>query len=174
MTSAQPEQMVSGTIRNFGFGFGGLLRLWEEGFRRYQPAVNFDDKLPTSDAAFPALVTGVTDLAPDGGEPALTEMLSFFETFGDHATEITVASGTYDVEGRSPGIVILVHPDNPISRLTLDQLDSIFGAERSGALQGFKWNAEPGKLREPQLSPRAQPVHLSQSQARRGTRSQAQ
>ncbi|MDB6104832.1 MAG: hypothetical protein JWO52_4831, partial [Gammaproteobacteria bacterium] len=28
------EQAVSGTIRNFGFGLGGVLALWEEGFRK--------------------------------------------------------------------------------------------------------------------------------------------
>src|SRR2546421_12272834 len=76
------EQRVSGTIRNFGFGLGGVLQLWEDAFRKIHPEVRFQDKLPTSDAAIPALVTGVTDLAPDGGEPAITEALSFFEVYG--------------------------------------------------------------------------------------------
>ncbi len=132
-------QHVSGTIRNYGFGFGGLLKVWEDGFRRYHPDVTFNDVLPTSDAAFPALVTGVADLGADGGEPAITETLSFFETFGYHATSVTVASGTFDVDGRSPGLVVYVHRDNPIARLTMKQLDGIFGAERNGGLSGFKW-----------------------------------
>jgi phosphate transport system substrate-binding protein len=136
---------ISGVIRNFGFGFGGLLKVWEDGFRKLHPEVAFQDSLPTSDAAFPALVTGVTDLAPDGGEPALTETLSFFETYGYHATDITVASGTYDVEGRSPGIVVFVNPDNPISCLTMQQLDGIFGAERTGGLHGFKWTVKDAR-----------------------------
>ena len=136
----QPQTQVSGLIRNYGFAFGGLYKVWEEGFRRYQPGVTFDDHFPTSDAAFPALVTGVTDLAPDGGEPAITELLSFYETYGYHATGLVVASGTYDVEGKSPGIVVYVHPDNPLRQLTLEQLDGIFGAERNGALRGFQWD----------------------------------
>lgn len=136
----RPDAKVSGVIRSHGFGFGGLLEIWEEGFRKHHPEVSFRDVLITSDAAFPAMVTGVTDLAPDGGEPALTEWLSFYETYGYHATDITVASGTYDVDGRSPGIVVYVHPDNPIAGLTLEQLDGIFGAERTGALDGFKWD----------------------------------
>ena len=135
-----PQQQVSGVIRNYGFGFGGLFKVWEEGFKKYHPGISFNDTFPTSDAAFPALVTGVTDLAPDGGEPAITELLSFYEINGYHATDIIVASGTYDVEGRSPGIVVYVHPDNPLTQLTLGQLDGIFGAERNGALQGFKWD----------------------------------
>jgi phosphate transport system substrate-binding protein len=143
-----PEQKVSGVIRSHGFGFGGVYKIWEDGFRQFQPGVSFDDKFPTSDAAFPALVTGVTDLAPDGGEPAITETLSFFEVYGYHATDITVASGTYDVDGRSPGIVVYVHPDNPLTRLTLAQLDGIFGAERTGGLRGFKWTLADGRSPE--------------------------
>lgn len=145
LPSYQPRQAVSGVIRNHGFAFGGLLKIWEAGFQKHHPEVTFQDTLPTSDAAFPALVTGVTDLAPDGGEPAITELLSFFEVYGYHATDITVASGTYDVEGRSPGIVVYVHPDNPLRQLTLAQLDGIFGAERNGALRGFKWDLKAAR-----------------------------
>lgn len=136
---------VEGTIRNYGFGFGGLLKIWEEGFQKHHPKVRFNDTLPTSDAAFPALVTGMTDLGPDGGEPAITEILSFYEVYGYHATAVTVASGTYDVDGRSPGLVVYVHPDNPISRLTMQQLDGIFGAERNGGLDGFKWKVSAAR-----------------------------
>ena len=63
----KPQTHVSGVIRNYGFGFGGLLKIWEEGFHKQQPDVTFQDVLITTDAAFPAMVTGVTDLAPDGG-----------------------------------------------------------------------------------------------------------
>lgn len=134
-----PQQQVAGTIRNFGFGLGGVLKQWEAAFEKIQPAVRFDDKLPTSDAAIPALVTGAADLAPDGAEPIITETLSFYETFGYDLTAVTVASGAYDVEGRSNGVVVYVNRDNPIDRLSLRQLDGIFGAERSGGLAGFKW-----------------------------------
>jgi phosphate transport system substrate-binding protein len=136
----EPEQQVSGLIRNFGFGMGGVLKLWEDGFARIQPAIRFDDRLPTSDAAIPALVTGVADLAPDGGEATLTENLSFFEVYGYPVTGITVASGAFDVEGKSNGPVIFVQKDNPIDHLTMAQLDGIFGAERTAGMRGFQWS----------------------------------
>ena len=141
----EPRDRVSGVIRNFGNGFGGLLAEWERGFQRFHPDVRFDDKLPTSDAAIPALVTGVTDLAPDGGEPSLTETLAFYETFGYHVTDIAVASGAFDVDGKACGPVIYVHPDNPLTRLTLEQLDGIFGAERTAGMHGFKWELADGR-----------------------------
>jgi len=136
----KPEQQVAGTIRNFGFGLGGVLQLWEEAFRKIHPGIRFDDKLPTSDAAIPALVTGVTDLGPDGGEPAITEALSFFEVYGYPPLDITVASGAFDVEGKSNGPVIFVHKDNPITQVSMEQLDGIFGAERDGGWNGLTWD----------------------------------
>jgi phosphate transport system substrate-binding protein len=141
----EAEHTVSGTIRNFGFGLGGVLALWEEGFRKLHPGVRFADHLPTSDAAIPALVTGVADLAPDGGEATLTETLSFFETYGYQPTDITVATGAFDVEGRSNGIVVFVNAANPLTRLTLQQLDGIFGAERSAGMRGFQWTPSDGR-----------------------------
>ncbi len=142
----RPEQPVSGVIRNYGFGLGGVLKLWEDEFRKIHPGISFDDKLPTSDAAIPALVTGVTDLAPDGGEPAITEALSFFEVYGYHPTDITVASGAFDVEGKSNGPVIFVHKDNPITQVSMEELDGIFGAERTAGMQGgFKWTPSEGR-----------------------------
>jgi phosphate transport system substrate-binding protein len=140
-----PEQRVSGTIRNFGFGLGGVLKLWEDDFRRIHPGIAFDDKLPTSDAAIPALVTGVADLAPDGGEPAITEALSFFELYGYPPTDITVASGAFDVEGKSNGPVIFVNKENPIAHISMDQLDGVFGAERTAGMHGFKWSPADGR-----------------------------
>ncbi len=141
----RPQQKVSGTIRNFGFGLGGVLKRWETAFQTFEPDVRFDDKLPTSDAAIPALVTGAGDLAPDGGEPIITETLSFYETYGYNLTSVTIASGAYDVEGHSNGLVIYVNKDNPITKLTMQQLDGIFGTERTGGLVGFKWMLSGGR-----------------------------
>jgi phosphate transport system substrate-binding protein len=145
LPSYTPEQAVSGTIRNFGFGLGGVLKLWEEEFQKFHPHVRFDDKLPTSDAAIPALVTGVTDLAPDGGEATLTENLSFFEVYGYPVTDITIASGAFDVEGKSNGPVVFVHKDNPLAALSLQQLDGIFGSQRTAGMRGFKWTPSDGR-----------------------------
>ena len=135
-----PEAQVSGLIRNYGFGLGGALKLWESAFQKYQPNVRFSDTLPTSDAAFPGLVTYQADLGFDGGEPAITEELSFQETRGYQESNIVVASGAFDVEGKSNGPVVFVNAANPISSLSIDQLDGIFGAERNGTLEGFVWS----------------------------------
>jgi len=138
--SAPPAEQVDGTIRSYGFGLGGVLVKWQAAFKARHPGIVFDNNLPTSDAAFPALVTRQTDLGPNGGEPNIVEALSFFETRGYHASHVVVASGSYDREGRSNGPVVFVHKDNPLTQLTIDQLDGIFGSERSGGLNGFEWS----------------------------------
>ena len=135
----QAQAEVAGVIRSYGFGLGGVLQQWEEGFRKLHPDIRFEDHLPTSDAAIPALVTGVADIAPDGGEATLTETLAFYETYGYPVTGVTVASGAFDVEGKSNGIVVFVNQANPLARLSIDQLDGIFGAQRDAGMRGFEW-----------------------------------
>jgi phosphate transport system substrate-binding protein len=141
----QPAQKVSGTIRSFGFSLGGMMPIWEAGFRKFQPDVSFDDKFPSGDVAIAGLVSGVSDLGPQGRELVLTEYLAFYETFHYYPTDITVMTGAYDVEGMACGLVVYVNKDNPISKLTMKQLDGIFGSERVGALHGFKWTLQDGR-----------------------------
>jgi len=69
----------------------------------------------------------------------LVEYLSFSETFGYNPTEIEIATGAYDLKGKTWAVVLYVNKDNPINQLTMKQVDGIFGAERTGALVGIKW-----------------------------------
>ncbi len=142
----EPGQKVSGVIRNYGIDYAGTLQQWEKGFRARQPGVSFDDKFPGSDAAIiGGLVSGVADLATNGREPMLIECLAFTEAFGHDLTEITVATGAADIKGCTWSLVIYVHRDNPLTKLTLKQLDGIFGAERTGGYAGYKWMPQAGR-----------------------------
>jgi phosphate transport system substrate-binding protein len=136
------DAVAPGVIRNSGSSLGGLLQKWEAGFARYQPGIRFVDDLRSGDAAIGALESGAADLAINGREPVLTEFLSFAEVFGhDGPLQITVATGSFDVLGRTWAEVIYVNRENPVSHLTLDQLDGIFGAARTGGYQGYKWSS---------------------------------
>src|SRR5258708_5231493 len=99
----KPEQKVSGVIRNFGIKMEGMVKLWEEGFRKYHPDVRFEDNLNNA-SAVAGLFSGVADVGTSGREPVLTEYFSFYETFHYLPLEITVASATYDVKGGSYGL----------------------------------------------------------------------
>jgi len=145
LPSYKPEQQVSGVIRSFGFSLGGMMPIWEEGFRKYHPDIRFEDKFPSGDVAIAGLVSGIADLGPQGRELVLTEYLAFYETFHYYPTAITVTTGAYDAEGMTCGLVVYVHQDNPITRLTIKQLDGIFGSERVAGLDGFKWRLSAGR-----------------------------
>jgi phosphate transport system substrate-binding protein len=140
LPSYAPAQRVSGTIRNNGSALGGLVAAWEAGFKKYHPDITFQDSLLSGDAAIGALESGASDLAPNGREPVLTEYLSFAEVFNnDGPFQVTVATGSYEALGRTWAPVIFVNKDNPLTHLTMKQLDQIFGAERTGGYSGYKW-----------------------------------
>ena len=152
LAAYKPEQKVSGTIRQWGNNYikdSGLVQLWEEGFRKYHPGVRFEDNLASSAVAIPALITGVTDLAPMGRQALWDELKGFeregaeeggTERNGAEPLEIVVNTGSFDVRGWTWAIGVFVHKDNPITKLTLDQVDGIFGAERTGGWKGLTWD----------------------------------
>src|SRR5260370_6294808 len=115
----KPEQRMSGVIRNFGSDMSGMVQIWEAGFHKYHPDVRFDDKFPSSDGATAGLITGVADIGTTGREPTLTEFLSFNETFKYDLETIAVATGAYDLKGKTWAIVIFVNKDNAITKLTM-------------------------------------------------------
>jgi len=139
-----PDTQVSGTIRNAGAALFGQVKDWENGFRRFQPGVHFDDILFTGDGYVGGLESGGADVAFSDRDPVLTEYLSFNETFGYDLSpgELDVVTGAFDIKGHSWAVVIYVNKDNPISGLTMQQLDGIFGAARTGGYRGYKWYGE--------------------------------
>jgi len=138
----KPEQKVSGTIREWGsnyFADSPLASYWEQDFQKYQPDVKFDDHLKTSEHAISALCFGVSDLGPMGRQIMWDELLAFQREFDHLPLGVTVVTGSYDVSGWNPAIGIFVNKQNPISKLTLKQLDGIFLAPRTGAYRALTW-----------------------------------
>lgn len=140
----QPEQQVSGTIRMVGSNYvadSHVGEYWVEGFRKYQPNVEFKFELKTPSAAIPALFLGASDMGPSRKE-TFEDLLAYERTMNADPLEVVYATGSYDVPGWSPAFGIFVNRNNPIAHLTMAQLDGIFGAQRSGAWQGTEWHPE--------------------------------
>jgi len=143
-----PQQEVSGTIRMWGNNYiedSNLGADWEQGFRKFHPGVKFDRRgLKSGLVATAGLVAGVADIV---GNRRITfaEIESFERMFNYDPLEITMARGSYDVPGWMTTFCIVVHKDNPIARLTLRQLDGIFGAARDGGWEGTSWHPEAGR-----------------------------
>ena len=66
-----------------------------------------------------------------------------FQRYNDYdPLEISIATGSYDVTGWQPAFGIVVSKENPLTRITMKQLDGIFGAERTGGWIGTSWHPE--------------------------------
>ncbi|MEO6876738.1 MAG: phosphate ABC transporter substrate-binding protein, partial [Opitutaceae bacterium] len=141
----QPEQTVTGTIRLWGNNYiadSNLGADWEQGFRKYHPGVKFDySGLKSGLIATAGLVSGRADIV---GNRRITfaELESFERMFNYDPLEITMAMGSYNVPGWMTTFCIVVHKDNPLAQLSLQQLDGIFGAERDGGWEGTTWHTD--------------------------------
>ena len=144
-TYQKPEWTNKGVLRVFGAGLKGLVKQWEDGYMKHNPDVRIADNPGGSDAAIGVLQHGTAEIAVFGREMELNDYLGFYENHGYNPTEITIASGTYDTPGASWALLICVNKDNPLAQLTLQQLDGIFGSERTGGYEGFVWKPENGR-----------------------------
>jgi phosphate transport system substrate-binding protein len=146
----KPEQQVSGTIRLWGSGYfatGKLGQYWEEGFRKYHPEIKFEEHFKAPALGIPALCLGEADLAPSR-HITWDETLMFERVFERDPIEITMVTGSLNVPGWNYAIGIFVNKDIPLEKLTMKQLDGIFGAERDGGYNGTTWDtssARPAK-----------------------------
>lgn len=141
-----PKQKLSGVIRNWGNDtMVDVMKYWEDGFKKHHPDIRFEDQLSTTAIAIPALSVGVADIGVMGREVWPIELISYLKVHGGPPVTVAVAGGTFDVENKTWALTVFVHKDNPITALTMEQLDGIFGAERTGGWNESKsnWTAGP-------------------------------
>lgn len=143
----EPEQKVAGVIRQWGSNYfrnSSLGKAWEEEFRKYQPGVTFEDRLDTTLIAIPGLALGLSDVGPSR-KITSDELLMFQRLHSYHPTEITAVTGSLNVPGWNYAIAVFVNKANALDKLTVEQLDGIFGAQRSGAFRGVEWDTSAAR-----------------------------
>ncbi|WP_300617086.1 substrate-binding domain-containing protein [Dokdonella sp.] len=147
----EPSKPMRGTIRQWGSNYlrdSPLQGYFEAAFRKHHPEVRFENRLDSSFIGMAGLYTRQADLAPMGRRPTWDELQAYQRVFGTAPVEIVMATGSYDVSGWTYALVPFVHKDNPVAKLTLDQLDGIFGAQRDGGWIGNDW--DPSAARGPE------------------------
>jgi len=141
LPSYKPEQMALGVLRIYGTPLEALVGRWAAEFRAKQGHVRLNAYLVNTSQAFAGLVTGKADIGLMGHRTWHTSLVAFEREFGHPPLEIRFASGSYDdPQGSTPGLMFVVNKSNPLAGLTLDQIDGIFCAQRSGAWDGTKWS----------------------------------
>jgi phosphate transport system substrate-binding protein len=137
----KPEQMALGVVRIYGTPLESLVGQWAYAFRAKQGHVRLKAYLINTSQAFAGLLTGQADIGLMGHRTWHTSLMGFHRAFGHDPLEIRFATGSYDdPEGSTPGLMFIVHKSNPLRGLTLQQIDGIFGAQRTGGWDGTKWS----------------------------------
>lgn len=114
---------VSGNISSVGSDtLANLMTLWTEEFKRFYPNVNIQVQAAGSSTAPPALTEGTSNLGPMSRKMKAEEIESFERKYGYKPTEIPVAIDA---------LAVYVHKDNPITGISIPQVDAIFSATRT-------------------------------------------
>ena len=121
-----------------------LVHLWQDNFLKLHPNIRFGDYFVPN--GFSGLTADTADINVIGHTAWRSDLKAFEEVHGYPPLEIMFATGGFDRgKGNSPGVVFFVNRDNPISGLSLAQLDGIFGAERSGGWKGTTWSTKAAR-----------------------------
>ena len=113
---------VSGNLSSVGSDtMNNMVTLWGEAFRRLYPNVKVQVEGKGSSTAPPALIEGTAQVGPMSRKMKKEETDKFEAKYGYPPTGIRVALD---------GIAVYVNKDNPITELTLEQVDAIFSKTR--------------------------------------------
>jgi phosphate transport system substrate-binding protein len=127
------ELDVTGGLRVAGSELKGAMDKLLEGFAKVQPGVKVSSNYMTSsEGALGMMYAGVSDVAPMGDDAKITDQMPFVNAKGYVPTEISIATGGYNMRGILFAWAVFVNKDNPLAQLSMEQLDGIFGSERSG------------------------------------------
>lgn len=130
-----PVQTIDRPIRIWGHGnralpwMKNLIDIWDAGLRRFHPKSGLDFQMWGTSSGVPCLFNGTGDIALLGEEILPQESAAFEHAKGYPPTGVDVMTGSLDVRNFDYAQQVFVHRSNPLSGLTLVQLDAILGAE---------------------------------------------
>ena len=139
-----PEDKPTGTLRVCGNNYVGdspLGAWWKETFEKFQPGIKIQYNLPSAAIAVPCMYFDLADIGINH-EPSFYDYLGHLRLKGFEPTGFSVLTGSYDYVGWQNNIVIIVNKDNPITKITIKQLDGVFGSVRDGGWVGSTWHPE--------------------------------
>lgn len=139
-----PDGKPTGTLRLCGNNYIGDSPLggwWKDAFAKYQPGIKIEFNLLTSATATACITFDLADIGITH-MPDFYDYLSFQRVKGRAPVGVLVVNGSYDVVGWQNNFAIVVNKANPITKLTMAQLDGIFGSERAGGWVRTTWHPE--------------------------------
>jgi phosphate transport system substrate-binding protein len=122
---------VSGSLKSIGSDtMNNEMALWGEGFKKAYPSVTLEVEGKGSSTAPPALIAGTAQFGPMSRPMKDAEIDEFEKKFGYKPVGLATSIDM---------LAVYVHKDNPLSSLTLVQVDAIFSKTRGcGAQVGIR------------------------------------
>ena len=139
-----PEGHPTGTLRICGNNYIGDSPLggwWKEAFEKLQPGIKIVYDLQTASTAIPCVYNNLGDIGITH-EPSFYDYLGYQRLKGHAPTGVTILTGSYDVVGWQNNMVIVVNKANPLTHISMTQLEDVFGSERAGAWVRTTWHPE--------------------------------
>jgi phosphate transport system substrate-binding protein len=128
-----PETRVVGRLRIVGSELKNATDALAAGFKMFHPDAKLSTNFMTSsEGGIASLYFNVGDVATMGDDAKITDMMPFYNTFGYMPTEISVATGGHEKRGSLWAFAIVVNKVNPLNEISLDEIDRVFGSERTG------------------------------------------
>jgi phosphate transport system substrate-binding protein len=135
LSGYQPtNERLNGTIVSVGSDtLAYVMSFWLVEFKRLYPGVKANMEVEGSATAPPALTEGRAKIGPMSRPMNEKEIESFTRKYGYRPTEIVIARDA---------LAVYVHKQNPLSHLTLPQVDAIFSSARKCGYPGAMttWN----------------------------------
>lgn len=133
LPSYKAEAKLTGTLRIYGSELKNSVEYLAKGFQAFHPDLRITwSNATSSEGALAGLYTGIADVAPMGDDAKVTDQMPFYNAMGYVPTEVSVSTGGYERRGSLWAWAIVVNKDNPLASLSKDQLENIFGSERTG------------------------------------------
>lgn len=118
----KPVPGVSGTLKSVGSdSMNNLMAYWQEGFRKYYPAVRIEVEGKGSSTAPPALIAGTAQFGPMSRDMKDAEIAAFRRKYGYEPTELRTSVDS---------LAVFVNKNNPVESLSLPEIDAIFSQTR--------------------------------------------
>jgi phosphate transport system substrate-binding protein len=115
---------VAGALKFVGSDtMNNLVALWAEGFKKFYPGVREAIEGKGSASAPPALTEGTATFGPMSRDWKPSEIDAFKQKHGYPPTAVPVAIDM---------LALFVHKDNPLTGLSLQEIDAIFSKNRNG------------------------------------------
>lgn len=130
-----PQEMVTGVIRISGHASATnpwmrqLVMAWQADLQHFQPGIQLEYRMFGTSSAIPALFNGTADIAILGEEIDPAAVRTFERVMQHPPLGIDIATGSVDVRNMDFAQMFFVNKANPLTRISLTQLDAIFGEE---------------------------------------------